>query len=67
MKKSSAASIIIVIRLAAAYYAYDVGLLDQFIPNEPENPNSPAGDTVTVAAFNIQIFGVTKRARSDSP
>jgi len=65
MKKNSAASIIIVILLAAAYYVYDAGLLDQFIPNGSENSNPPVGDTVKVAAFNIQIFGVTKREKTE--
>ncbi len=65
MKKNSAPYFIIVILLGSAYYAYDSGLLDQFIlPEEPDDPYTPpAGDTIKIAGFNIQIFGQTKREK----
>ena len=104
MKKNSAASVILVILLASAYFAYDSGLLDPFLgqdepetsnisaenisntsePDETETPNLPAEDSgntteseeteppvipteesVKVAAFNIQIFGRTKREKPE--
>ena len=65
MKKNSAPYLIIVILLGSAYYAYDNGLLDQFItPEEPDDPiTPPVGDTIKIAGFNIQIFGQTKREK----
>jgi hypothetical protein len=66
MKKNSAASTFIVLVLAAAFYAYDTGVLDSFLnPDEPEAPEQPPfGDRVRIAAFNIQIFGQTKREKT---
>jgi deoxyribonuclease-1-like protein len=63
MKKNSYASIIIVVLLASAYFAYDSGLLNQFFGSgDSEQP--PAGDTIKLAAFNIQIFGQSKREKT---
>jgi endonuclease/exonuclease/phosphatase family metal-dependent hydrolase len=65
MKKNSAPYFIIIILLGSVYYAYDSGLLDQFIaPEEPEeNITPPAGDSIKIAGFNIQIFGQSKREK----
>ena len=64
MKKNSAPYFIIILLLGSAYYAYDSGLLDQFLaPEEPDEPITPSGDSVKIAGFNIQIFGKTKREK----
>lgn len=65
MKKNSAPYFIIIILLGSVYYAYDSGLLDQFLaPEEPEeNITPPAGDSIKIAGFNIQIFGQSKREK----
>ncbi|MCB2171404.1 endonuclease/exonuclease/phosphatase family protein [archaeon] len=65
MKKNSAPYFIIILLLGSAYYAYDSGLLDQFLaPEEPDDPIIPqTGDSVKIAGFNIQIFGKTKREK----
>ena len=55
-----------VILLASAYYAYDSGLLDPYLgQDEPEIPVVPDVDKIKVAAFNIQIFGRTKREKTE--
>ncbi|MCW4049985.1 MAG: endonuclease/exonuclease/phosphatase family protein [Candidatus Bathyarchaeota archaeon] len=64
MKKSSVAPIIAVVIIIAGIISYL-----QFTPNllppesEPEFPS--AGDTITIAAFNIQVFGRTKREKTE--
>jgi len=65
MKKNSASYFIIILLLGSAYYAYDSGLLDQFLaPEEPDEPiTPPSGDDIKIAGFNIQIFGRTKREK----
>lgn len=63
MKKNSAASIIVVFLLGSAYLAYDQGLFNQFI--NPGGPEPSTSETIKVAAFNIQIFGKTKREKTN--
>jgi len=66
MKKNSTASVILVILLASAYFAYDSGLLDPFLAqDEPETPVVPDVEKIKVAAFNIQVFGRTKREKTE--
>ena len=65
MKKNSAPYFIIILLLGSAYYAYDSGLLDQFLaPEESDDPiTPPSEDEIKIAGFNIQIFGRTKREK----
>ena len=66
MKKNSTASVILVILLASAYYVYDSGLLDPILgQDEPETPVVPDVEKIKVAAFNIQVFGRTKREKTE--
>ena len=66
MKKNSTASVILVILLASAYYVYDSGLLDPFLgQDEPDIPIVPDVEKIKVAAFNIQVFGRTKREKTE--
>ena len=55
-----------VILLASAYYVYDSGLLDPILgQDEPETPVVPDVEKIKVAAFNIQVFGRTKREKTE--
>ena len=66
MKKNSSISVILVILLASAYYAYDSGILDPYLgQDEPEAPVVPSEDKIKVGAFNIQVFGRTKREKTE--
>ncbi len=66
MKKNSTASVILVILLASAYFAYDSGLLDPFLEqDESDIPVVTDGGKIKVAAFNIQVFGRTKRDKPE--
>ena len=66
MKKNSSISVILVILLASAYYVYDSGLLDSYLgQDEPETPVVPSEDKIKVGAFNIQVFGRTKREKTE--
>ena len=60
-KKNNTVYAILVIILAGAFYAYDNGYLKFLKPDEPVQPN---GDTIKIAAFNVQIFGETKREKT---
>lgn len=66
MKKNSTVSIILVFLLASIYYVYDSGLLDSYLgQNEPDLPVVPDGDCIKIGAFNIQVFGRTKREKTE--
>ena len=60
-KKNNTVYVILVIILAGVFYAYDNGYLKFLKPDEPVQPN---GDTIKIAAFNVQIFGETKREKA---
>ena len=70
MSKKVAPTIIAVI-LVLSVFIYNQGYLDPFLgsdepvapPDEPDQPSTD--DTITIAAFNIQIFGKSKRAKAD--
>ncbi|TRO56823.1 hypothetical protein E2P71_01815 [Candidatus Bathyarchaeota archaeon] len=62
-KKANSDYVLLVIILAGAFYAYDNGYLDQFL--KPETSVQSQGDTVKLAAFNVQIFGETKREKTE--
>ncbi len=65
MSKKAVAPTIVAVILFLSVFIYNQGYLDPFL-GEPEEsgPDLPsAGDTITIAAFNIQILGKTKREK----
>jgi endonuclease/exonuclease/phosphatase family metal-dependent hydrolase len=62
-KKANSSYVLLVIILAAVFYVYNNGYLDPFL--KPETPVQPQGDTIKIAAFNVQIFGETKREKTE--
>ena len=63
MKKSSLTPIITVLIIVAGVYGYLQMEPDApIVPDEPDTPDEPP-ISIVVAAFNIQIFGRTKRAK----
>jgi endonuclease/exonuclease/phosphatase family metal-dependent hydrolase len=64
MKRNPAASIIVVILFASAFYAYNNGLFNNPVPDDSGNGQPPTSNVIKVAAFNIQIFGQTKLGKT---
>lgn len=70
MSKKVAPTIIAVI-LVLSLFIYNQGYLDPFLGSDepvepPVEPGQPSTDeTITIAAFNIQIFGKSKREKAD--
>lgn len=71
MSKKTVAPTILAIILVLSVFIYNQGYLDPFLGiSEPgdslvESGLPPADDTITIAAFNIQILGVSKREKTD--
>ncbi len=71
MSKKTVAPTVLVIILVLSVFIYNQGYLDPFLgpsesggsPDEPELPS--ADDTITIAAFNIQILGKSKREKTE--
>jgi deoxyribonuclease-1-like protein len=67
MSKKAVAPTIVAVILFLSVFIYTQGYLDPFlgepVDSGPDLP--PADDTITIAAFNIQIFGKSKRAKAD--
>ncbi|MFH2111897.1 MAG: endonuclease/exonuclease/phosphatase family protein [Candidatus Bathyarchaeota archaeon] len=64
MSKKSVLPVILIVALSGLYLAYQEGYLDSLLrPEEPEP--TPETSTIRVAAFNIQIFGATKRGKPE--
>ncbi len=65
MKRNSAASIIVVILFASAFYAYNSGFFDGMVPEDSDGTEQPtANNVIKIAEFNIQIFGQTKLGKT---
>lgn len=65
MKKNSKIPALIIIILSGTLFIYQQGYLDRVIPNENDTPSIPDEKTIKIAAFNIQIFGRTKREKTE--
>ena len=71
MSKKTIVSTILAVILVSVVFIYNQGYLDPFLgPSEPEeSPVDPelisADNTITIAAFNIQILGKTKREKTE--
>ena len=71
MSKKTVVSTILAVILVSAVFIYNQGYLDPLLgPSEPEespvDPGLiPADNTITIAAFNIQILGKTKRENTE--
>ena len=71
MSKKTAVPIILALFLVSVVFIYNQGYLDTLLgPSEPEDTPvdpglTPADDTITIAAFNIQILGKTKREKTE--
>lgn len=66
MKKSNLTpflTVIIIVAGLAGYYLRGRDIVD--IPITPDVPTPTEDDTIKIAAFNIQIFGRTKRAKTE--
>jgi len=65
MSKKAVGPTIVAVILFLSVFIYNQGYLDPFL-GEPVDPNPPpAGETITIAAFNIQILGKTKREKAE--
>ena len=70
MSKKTVVPTILAIILGSIVFIYNQGYLDPLLgPTEPASPSGleqpPADDTITIAAFNIQILGKTKREKTE--
>lgn len=67
MSKKAVAPTIVAVILVLSVFIYNQGYLDPFlgepVDSDPDLP--PADDTITIAAFNIQILGKTKREKTE--
>ncbi|MBD3173432.1 endonuclease [Candidatus Bathyarchaeota archaeon] len=63
MKKRTVLEVIAILVLASFFYVYNTGLVD--LSNDGDERDTPLtpveGESIRVAAFNIQIFGRSKR------
>ncbi|MCK5671702.1 hypothetical protein KAI10_09985 [Candidatus Bathyarchaeota archaeon] len=67
MSKKAVAPTIVAVILFLSVFIYNQGYLDPFLgePEESDPDLPPAGETITIAAFNIQILGKTKREKAE--
>jgi len=64
LSKKSVLPVILIVVLSGLYLAYQEGYLDRLLgPEEPEPTSEDS--TIRVAAFNIQVFGATKRGKPE--
>jgi hypothetical protein len=71
MSKKTVAPMVLAIILVLSVFIYNQGYLDSFLGSS-ESGGSPDGselpstdDTITIAAFNIQILGKSKREKTE--
>ena len=64
MSKKSILPVILIVVLSGLYLAYQEGYLNRLLGPEESEP-TPDTSTIRVAAFNIQIFGATKRGKPE--
>ncbi|HUV33440.1 MAG TPA: endonuclease/exonuclease/phosphatase family protein [Candidatus Desulfaltia sp.] len=64
MSKKSVLPVILIVVLSGLYLAYQEGYLDRLLGPEEQEP-TPDASTIRVAAFNIQVFGATKRGKPE--
>jgi len=70
MSKKKVVPTVIALILVLSVFIYNHGYLDPFLgSDEPESPGDTeipgADETITIAAFNIQIFGKSKREKAE--
>lgn len=64
MSKRSIIPVILILALSGLYLAYQEGYLGR-VPGPEEPEPTPEASTIRVAAFNIQVFGATKRGKPE--
>jgi deoxyribonuclease-1-like protein len=60
MSRRTLPLLVVLILAIASYYAYT-----QLNPPPPEEENVEEGESIRIAAFNVQVFGKTKRGKED--